>query len=202
VSSSVANVGLTCAEESAHSSMLVTGGKPEGIVLSRVSSSVANVGLARAEESADSFSLVTGGKPEGILLSRVSSSVAHVGPASAEESADSSPSVTDISSLLATGGKSEGIVLSRVSESSSVACVGGTLAASGGFTGVEDHSLESFTACGGASSELFVCCWLCVFPPAGRTLPYVYEYILLIVTTMPVMVPFNTFKAFTLPLAN
>jgi hypothetical protein len=32
--------------------LLVTGGKPEGIVLSQVSSSVANVGLARAEKSA------------------------------------------------------------------------------------------------------------------------------------------------------
>jgi hypothetical protein len=32
--------------------LLVTGGTPEGIVLSRVSSSVANVGLARTEESA------------------------------------------------------------------------------------------------------------------------------------------------------
>jgi hypothetical protein len=124
------------------SSLLVTGGKPEGIVLSPVSSSVANVGLACAEESADSSMLVTAGKSEGIVLSWVSSSVAHVGPASAEESADSSLSVTDISSLLATGGKSEGIILSRVSESSSVANVGGTLAASGGFAGVEDHSLE------------------------------------------------------------
>jgi hypothetical protein len=90
----------------------------------------------------NSWLLGTGGKLEGIVLSRVPSSVAHVGPASAEESADSSLSVTDISSLLATGGKSEGIVLSRVSESSSVANVGGTLAASGGFAGVEDHSLE------------------------------------------------------------